>query len=207
MGRPMYPFLSLLIGVGASLTSGLATAQTDVSAPGRTQDIERVERGASAAVEFGPAFLITPDDDTGYDLGLSVGLWLGFDLGPIFRLSLGSDLVGVGGSTQVMDESGSTLVLRDRLYIAPSVRAALALLTSERDFLWIRAQGGLGIFLGAEDLASDGDLGVAFGASLAYEHFATLRHFSFGVQAGLTGYLSPDLALGVSVMPSLRYSF
>lgn len=207
MGRPIHAFLALLIGVGGSLTPTPARAQTDVSAPGRTQEIEKVERGVSMAVEVGPAFLVAPDDDTGYDLGLAAGLWLGFDLGPIFRLSIGTELLGVGGSTMLADSTGSSLVLRDRFYVSPGVRVALALLTTERDFLWLRAQGGLGIFLGSEDLAAEGDLGVAFGASVAYEHFATLRHFSFGVQAGLTGYLSPDLALGISVMPSLRYSF
>jgi hypothetical protein len=201
-GRGGVCFLALALALGAS--PGPARAQTDASAPGETQVIEKIERGLFAALEAGPVFLVAPDAEADYGLGFGTSAHVGVDILPILNVSLGVGATFSGGSAVV----DGTVALRDRLYVTPSVRAQLAVLTTERDFLWVRAEAGLGLL---DTPAGDGEsaleVGPAFGAAVGYEHFAVLRHFSFGAQAGLTTWLEPDLGLGVFVMPTLKYTF
>lgn len=179
-----------------------AEGQTDASAPGKAQVIEKIERGAFALMEAGPVYLVAPDAAGDYGLEFGASLHVGFDLFPILNLSLGASAV-VAGSSEIV---GGTSVLRDRLYITPSLRAQVALLTTERDFVWVRAEGGLSLLEASEN--ADGlEVGPSLGGALGYEYFTTLRHFSIGLQAGLTAFLEPDLAYAIFVMPGLKYSF
>lgn len=182
----------------------LAVAQGDVSAPGSAQAIEKIERGLFVALQAGPMFLAVPDSSASYGLGFSTQLHLGLDLGSIFRISIGATLLGAEGSEEVGEGNQTRVELRDRLYVAPSFRGELALFTTERDFVWVWAEVGVGILQGA---SIEDSLGPALGGAVAYEHFATLRHFSFGAQVGLSVLLEPDLAIAVYAMPTLRYTF
>lgn len=192
--------------LGGLWVPGAAQAQSDVSAPGSAQAIEKIERGWFVSVEAGPMFLVAPDASADYGLGFAAQLHLGLDVAPVLRLSVGATLVGAEGTERVGEGLNEAVVLRDRFYVAPSVRGELALLTTERDFLWVRAEVGLGIMQGS-DMDMVDNLGPSFGGAVAFEHFATLRHFSFGAQAGLTVFLQPDLAVAIHLMPTLRYTF
>ena len=192
--------LALGLSIGLAVAAPAASAQTDASAPGETQVIRKIERGGFAQLEAGPAFFLAPDASADYGLGLEAGVHFGFDVLPILNLSLGLGATAVGGSEEV---SGQVL-LRDRFYLTPSLRAQLALLTTDRHFLWIRAEGGLAILMMQQEEAQ---LGPSFGGAVGYEYFTTLRHFSIGAQLGAQTYLEPDLALAIYLMPTLKYSF
>lgn len=181
-----------------------ALAQSDQSAPGKAQVIEKVERGAFAIMEAGAHYLIAPDTSTDYGLGFGAGLYVGWDIISILNVAIGLNAIMAGGS----DEVDGALISRDRLYLTPSLRIQMAILTTERDFFWLRGEGGLGILESADDLTEGGSgVGPSFTGAIGYEYFSTLRHFSLGLQAGLTTFLEPDLALSVFLTPMLKYSF
>ena len=179
-----------------------ADAQTDVSAPGQAQAIKPVERGFFANLELGPSFLVAPDAAVDYGLSTSVSVHFGIDILPILNIALG---VGVLAAESSLDSEGA---LRDRFYISPTARAQLAILTTERHFLWLRGEGGIS-FLEADASQTEGasELGPTFGGGIGYEYFTTLRHFSIGAQAGVQVLLEPDTAFRIFLMPSLKYTF
>ncbi len=183
---------------------GAALGQTDRSAPGTVQAIRKVERGVFAQLEAGPLYLVAPDASAELGLGLGAAVHFGFDILPILHVSLGGSAVVVSGSEEV----GGAVALRDRLYLMPTVRAQFAVLATDRDYLWVRAEGGLSVLPNAAELVVGGEsLGPMFGGSVAYEHFSVLRRFSFGIELGASAFLSPDLAVAIRLSPTVRYTF
>lgn len=193
---------SLVLTMGLWAPSAWAEGEQttpQVDAP----SIERIERGAFFSLEAGPSYLVVPDVESDYGLGIGASLYFGFDVVDVFRLSIGSGAVAAGGS--FTDDLTGVERPDDRLYLSPGIRAQLALFTTERQFLWVRAEGGAG-FVNAGS-GGNGKLGPSFGASLSYEYFSVLRHFSLGVQVGVSGFLEPELALAIQIHPTLRYTF
>lgn len=180
-------------------------AQTDASRPGQESKIEAVERGVYSGVEAGPSYFIASDSNTNYGLGTNLSLIWGFDVLPILNLALGLGVTAVSGS-QVVE---NTLNLDDRFYMSPLLRAQLAVFTTERHFVWLRAEGGVALLLSDNVLPDDAsaNLGLMVGGGVAYEYFTMLRHFSIGIHAGLQMFMEPDTSFNIFLLPALKYSF
>ena len=83
-----------------------------------------------------------------------------------------------------------------------------AILTTERNFLWIR--GGAGFAFGLPAKINDveyGGNGPAFGGSIGFERFTKLRHFSIGIEAGVLAVTKPAVGIGISLAPTVKYTF
>lgn len=172
-------------------------------APQLTQpSLEKIERGGFVNIEAGPSVLVAPDADADYGLGLGASLFFGWDIVEVFRLSAGVGAVAVGGS--FTDAQGAQ-VSEDRLYLSPGVRAQLAVFTTERHFIWVRAEGGAGVVNAGS--GGSADVGASFGGAVGWEYFSKLRHFSLGVQAGASAFVDPEFALAIHIHPTLRYTF
>jgi hypothetical protein len=171
----------------------------DESQP-RTQVIRAVERGFFAEADLGFGYFATDVGDTQVGPGAVIGAYLGYDILPVLNLSVGALAVSAFSTS---DRRGS-----DAFYVGPMARAQLALLSSQRDFLWIRVDGGVAIPLPDEVAGrSSGDLGPVFGGAVVFEHFTKLRHFSLGLSVGALAYAEPDWAVNVQVLPLVKYTF
>ncbi len=190
--------------VAACLVASSATAhaQNTGDTPPKAQRIRSVERGAFAEANFGAAFIVNSVQDRDYPVGVLVGLFFGYDLTPWMSLMLGAETIAASG-TDTETAQGS-----DLLFVNPMLQLQIALVTTERDFLWGRVGGGVTFAFPFELSGRDtGGIGGAFSATIGYEHFTRLRHFSIGARVGLSGMTTPDLAFAVTVMPTLKYTF
>ncbi|MEM1026109.1 MAG: hypothetical protein AAF627_12825 [Myxococcota bacterium] len=174
--------------VACLLLLALPARAQDLAEDRRTQVIEAVERGFHMQLEMG---------GTGV---LSRG---GEGVGPAFRIIAGNDVLpflsfGVGVSMTVIGFEGRG---NQAFNVGPVGRVQLGLLSTERDFLWIRADGGLVI-----DSSSSQESGFVSPA-LSYEHFTKLRHFSLGLSAGVDVYTSGDSPVALTITPLVKYSF
>jgi len=180
----------------------LAQAEGDEARP-RAQVIRAVERGAFAQVELGYSQVVNEVGEVSVGPGASVGAWVGFDVLPVLSLAVGGVAVSAFGTSG--EEPGPS---SDLFFVSPLARLQLALASSQRDFLWARADGGVAFALPDEiDGESTGGVGPVFGGALAYEHFTKLRHFSIGLSAGALVYLEPDTAVSIQILPLVKYTF
>jgi hypothetical protein len=160
----------------------------DLAEDRRTQSIQAVERGVHVQLEMGGTGVLS---DGGEGVGPAFRIILGGDLLPFLSLGVGTAMTARnfrGRGNQVFS-------------VGPIGRLQLALLTAQRDFLWIRADGGV-VF----DTASSEQAGLLSGA-VAYEHFTKLRHFSIGLSAGVDVYTSEGTPIALTVSPTLKYTF
>lgn len=189
-----------LLGLGGSAR---AHAADTPDGPPAAVRIEKIERGVFADVAAGPTFLVAPDAAADYGGGFGLSMHFGVDLTPVLRLSAGADVVAAGGT---LDREG-VAVSADRLYLGPGVRLQLAVFTTERHFLWVGAQGGLGVLGAGSGEGSEASIGPSFGAQVGWEYFTVLRHFSLGARLGAVAFLEPDLGVAITAFPTLRYTF
>lgn len=183
----------------AAPLAGRGQTPSDESAP-RAQVIRAVERGFFVEADLGFGYFATDVGSAQVGPGAVIGAYVGYDVLPVLNLSVGA-LAVTAFSTA--DTPGS-----DAFFVGPMARAQVALLSSQRDFLWVRVDGGVAVSL-PEEVAgeSSGELGPVFGGAVVFEHFTKLRHFSLGVSAGALAYAEPDWAVSVQILPLVKYTF
>jgi hypothetical protein len=196
--------LALVALVAFALPGSAAGQGTEGDEGPRTQQIRAVERGGFLAADFGLAYLVGGMAGRDYGVAPLVGVTAGYDVSPVFNLS-----VGVLGAAFGLSADPSTPPPRgDLFFLAPILRAQLALVTTERNFLWVRAEGGFSFGLPKEiDGQAYGGDGPVFGGGVGFEHFTKLRHFSLGVTLGALAFTKPEPAVAITLLPSLKYTF
>jgi hypothetical protein len=169
----------------------------------KVQAIHAVERGLFLEADFGvTGFVVSQDDETtARKLGgaTHISVYGGYDVLPILSLGLGVTGLAAG----VTEGAGG-----DLFYVAPGVTARLAVLTTERDFLWVRGDVGFGLaFPGKIDGVDHGGAGIVGGVMVGYERFTKLRHLSVGANLGASLVTAPFLAVGITFLPHVKYTF
>lgn len=179
-----------------------AWAQSGVDEGPRAQTIRAVERGVFFEGNFGFSYFATDVGEASVGPGPVLGAYLGFDLLPILNLSLG------GTAVAAFSTSDGAVPTSDVFYAGPMARLQLAVLSSQRDFLWLRADGGVAFSLPSEVAGqSTGDPGAAVGGAVVFEHFTKLRHFSLGASLGAMVYTQPETAVSIQLAPLIKYTF
>lgn len=201
---------SAWIAIGAVWAAAApAQAQTPAEGP-RTQVIRAVERGAFVQATVGGSHAVGDGLDVG--LGGVVAAHVGFDLGPVVNLAFGGTIITAGSGADRTAGGG------DLLWLAPTMRLEVALLTTERLFFRVRGEGGYAFARPDRvDGRTYGDAGPILGGAAVLEYFTQLRHFSVGVSAGALGILdsvaprgSPDeraSAVSIQLTPHVKYTF
>lgn len=186
-----------------------AGAQTSDPQP-RSQTIRAVERGFFAEADLGASFIVYSDGEEEYGPGVALDIFFGYDILPVLSLSLGGTFVTTKNRSgeALEDSDGNLIPSSDLLYVGPMARIELALVSTQRNFLRIRGEGGVAFALPEEiDGDSFGGPGAAGGGALVYEHYGRLRHFSWGLSAGATVFSQPELAVSLQVLPLIKYTF
>lgn len=189
---------SLLLAVGSA---PLAQAQEAVAAEEvpRAQQIHAVERGLFIEADVGLGYVLGEIEDRKYGLGMGVAVAIGYDIAPVFQISLGLNAYATGQS----DAWSQPRPIYDLLYMGPMLRAQLALLTTERNFFSIRGEVGYAFGRPSDHV----DDGLNFGGALVFERFTMLRHFSWGIAAGVSVFTEPSTLLSITLTPQVKYTF
>lgn len=188
----------------ATVSGGVpAWAQTESEGPARVQEIRAVERGFFLETDVGANFIVNEVGGRRFGLGFLTGFYLGYDIAPFLSVLLGANAV----SAPSAPDSPQGLPA-DIFYISPQGALQVAIITSERNFLWVRGGGGLALALpDSVNGVAYGEPGPMFSGAVGFERYTKLRHFSIGVQAGVTVFLKPEVAVGITVAPLLKYTF
>ena len=152
--------------------------------------------------DVGVAVFVNELDNRRYGPGPQVGVFLGYDILPVLNLGLG--VTFWGGEV----DSGAEAPLGDLFYVSPMFRAQVALVTTERNFMWVRGDVGFGFGMPSEidgvEYAGDGPV---FGVTAGFERFTKLRHFAIGIHGGVVFVTEPSLGIGITVTPTIKYTF
>lgn len=190
-------------GMLGVLASSPVLAQNDEEGP-KVQQIKSVERGLFVQADVGLAFFVNKVNGQSFGLSPLIGAYIGYDVLPILNIGVGVVGIVAGGSPDpdVAPPKG------DLFFASPVLKLDFAVLTTERNFVWIRGQGGFAFGLPNQiDGADFGDNGPAFGLQVGYERFTKLRHFSVGITAGAFAVTAPDFAIAISIIPTIKYTF
>lgn len=170
----------------------------------RAQEIRAVERGLFVESSLGLAWFISELREERYGLAPALGVFLGYDVASIFNISIGARAAAASGP----NDPDTSPPRGDLFLVAPVVKLQLAIFTTERHFFWIIGEAGFGFMLPEQIDGQDfGGSGPLFAGAVGYEYFTELRHFSIGLQAGVMAVTEPSRGLGVSLMPTLKYTF
>jgi hypothetical protein len=191
-------------------SNALAQEQTAEEGP-KVQQIRAVERGFFIATEGGVGFIVNDINDRSYGIAAPIiGLFLGYDILEILNFSLGANMMAVSSASDPANPD--PVPYGDLIYVMPQARVQFAVLTTERNFLWIQAHGGFGFALpgkievdGTE--MDHGGNGPIFGGTIGFERFTKLRHFSIGAQAGVEIATKPGWTIAVTLTPMVKYTF
>jgi hypothetical protein len=195
-------FGSLLVFLPWAQAIGAETAGED--AP-KVQEIRAVERGFFIEGQVGLTFFVNKLEDRTYGLSPIVGLFLGYDVLPVLNIAIGASAIAAGVSD---DPEKGPQPRSDLFFAIPSLKVQFAVLTTERNFLWIAGEAGFALGLPAKIGDVDyGGNGPAFAGRVGFERFSKLRHFSLGIQAGVNVVTKPDVGIGISVLPTFKYTF
>ncbi len=205
--------LAMLVGAGALTVIPApvwAQAGEDPMPPEATF-FQAVERGWFLAADVGMAGFVTEIDGQRYGPGPLLGIYAGYDILPIFNLGLGAMAwageVDLGDDPLPIDDAEAAPI-GDLLYVMPTMRAQLAVFTTERNYVWVRADVGFGWALPNQiDGVDYGGNGPVVGVTAGFERFTKLRHFAIGIHGGVLIVTAPGLAVGVTVTPTLKYTF
>lgn len=197
-----HSFVSGLIGLSILTGPSAVLAQKVAEGPPKVQEIRAVERGAFIEADVGATLMVNKLNQRSYGLGILTGLFVGYDIAPFLALSVGATAFTAPGNSEDPPPNG------DLLFLSPMIQAQLAVITTERDFLWIRGAGGFGF--GVPETSGGqafGGNGPVFSGFVGYERFTTLRHFSVGIQGGVVGVTKPDFGITITISPTLKYTF
>ncbi|MCK6550521.1 adventurous gliding motility protein CglE [Myxococcota bacterium] len=202
----------------AAALPAIAEAQTTPEGPGKVQQIRAVERGGFVEADVGLGMFVKSPGTGDYGLSVVTGVYAGYDVLPVLSISIGA--LALAAPVQVpsapLPGGGQPgPVARDLLYLSPMLQVQLALVTTERNFLYVRGAAGFGFTLPSTLGDANGDgtdddyggMGPMFGATVGFERFTKLRHFSLGIQAGALIVTKPDLGIGLTLTPTLKYTF
>ena len=204
-------FLALLLA--AAVLPSAARGQE--AAPAMPEDpraprYHEVERGLFTGFEVGYLSLFkTPTADRakfpfageggGSASGLLVGTTLGYDL--TNRLAVA--LYAIGGNARASVSYGAFSVLSAGGDVRVALLGASDTYGVERFYVYLHGRAGL-LITQPEGLLGNSDVYVAGGPGV--EYFTHLRHFSVGLAADIA-YLTKAKAAGVTVTPTVRYTF
>lgn len=192
--------LNLVLIVGLTLSSGLeAQAQKPQTSP----RIRPVERGFFAEMNAGLTTMLTPVADRKLAPGVGVGMYFGYDIVPYLSLLGGVQMFTASGTGDDLASQS------DGLWVTPMLKLQLALMTSERHFVWARLGAGWGFGFPKQigSVVVTGEPGLVASASVSYEYFTVLRRFSVGARIGAVALSQPGWSVGMTVMPTLKYTF
>jgi hypothetical protein len=197
-------FASLLV-----LGAGTAHAQQQAEGPPKVQSIRAVERGGFIETDIGATYIVNKltinGVDHSYGLSLMTGLYFGYDIADVIAISVGATAVAASSDQSINDVMGPTGSL---IFLIPMVHVQVAVLTTERNFVYLRGGAGFGFGLPSQIANMDfGGNGPAFEGMIGYEHYTRLRHFSIGIQAGALVVTKPATGIGISLLPTLKYTF
>lgn len=170
--------------------------------PPQVQEVRAVERGFFTRGDVGFGWLVNKVNDRSFSPSLYTGVSVGYDILPILSLSAGALAFSASVNNPKADKTG------DFLFLIPMAELQLALVTTERNFLYVRGGAGFSFGLPAQISGADyGGNGPAFSGTIGFERYTKLRHFSLGIQAGALVLLKPGFGLGVQIAPTLKYTF
>jgi hypothetical protein len=208
---PSRMLLALLLS--AALLPAAALGQE--AAPPMPEDpraprYREVERGLFTGFEVGylslfktpvanPAKFPFAGDGGGTAGGLLVGATVGYDL--TRRLAVA--LYALGGNARASTSYGAFSVLSAGGDIRLALFGSSDTYGVERFHFYVHGRGGL-LITQPEGLLGNNDVYVAGGPGV--EYFTHLRHFSVGLAADVA-YLTKAKAAGLTVTPTLRYTF
>jgi hypothetical protein len=199
-------------------TSVLAQQPPPVEEPPKIQKIQAVERGFFLETDAGISWIVnklTTTDAMGHGtdhaFGISFlgGAFVGYDILPVLSLAVGAYAMG---ATVSRDTTITGAPQGDLYFIIPMAQLQFALVTTERNFLYVRGGGGFAFGLPNQISYNNmnvdyGGNGPAFAGTIGFERYTKLRHFSIGAQAGAIVVTKPAVGIGVSVTPTLKYTF
>ncbi|MDQ3266564.1 MAG: adventurous gliding motility protein CglE [Myxococcota bacterium] len=195
--------------IAAFFVAGPALAQTQDK---EAVTFEEVERGLYVGASAGPFFILNAPAPDGVARPLAPGqsgaVEVGFDFGEVVSVGVflqgtanraGQDYRGLGDGIQ----SGDFSALIPGAAIKVNLVGFADAQQTRRTFLFLRAGAGYAMFAPVQ-LLPDPDILVFGGAGV--EYYTRLRHFSIGLE--LAGsFLVGSGAVGISLMPNLRYAF
>lgn len=204
---------ALVVGFSGALASPAQAQDTAEEAP-KVQKIRAVERGWFLESDVGFAVIVNKIRNRRFGLMPDIGLAIGYDILPILNISLGMNMMAApaGPSEEFPNRA-------DLLLLVPKLNVRFAVLTTERNFLWVQASAGLGIGRPSQISGQDyGTFSPIIGATVGFERFTKLRHFSIGARLGvlvMPGLVKkpdgPDtggnFGIAISFVPTLKYTF
>ena len=208
---PSRMFLALLLSAALLPTAALGQeAAPPMPEDPRAPRYREVERGLFTGFEVGYLALFkTPvadrakfpfaGDGGGNAGGLLVGATLGYDL--TSRLAVA--IYALGGNARASISYGAFSVLSAGGDIRLALFGSSDTYGVERLHFYVHGRGGL-LITQPEGLLGKNDVYVAGGPGV--EYFTHLRHFSVGLAADVA-YLTKAKAAGLTVTPTLRYTF
>jgi hypothetical protein len=202
----------------AASVPALAAAQTTPDGPGKVQQIRAVERGGFVEADVGLGLFVKAPGDGDHGLSVVTGVYAGYDVLPVLSISIGALALASPVQLESAPLPGGgqpAPIARDLLYLSPMLQVQFALVTTERNFLYVRGAAGFGFALPGKigDVNGDGTeddyggIGPLFGGTVGFERFTKLRHFSLGVQAGALVVTKPAVGIGLTLTPTLKYTF
>lgn len=172
--------------------------------PPKVQLFEEVEKGFLIGGQLGATCDLAPPVDQ-LSFGFLAGLQLGYDITWIWRLKAGfTDHIFSARSKNPRNNQMYDMDFESRVAWAET---SLALLATERFYLYLQAGGGY-LFSDPKIIdgrqVSDDDFVILAGGGL--EYYTTLRHFSFAIEAE-AAILPTRGDIIISVFPVIRYTF
>jgi len=206
--RPVLaPLLTLVI-----LLAAAPAAAADRPATLRLNEVERgFWIGSSVGAVFFPSL---PGEGDASGSGALVGIEMGFDITRYLQVgalvwgqAIGADANYRGITDSAADPKGARGDFQS-LLAGGTVRLAFLSLADDngvdRTFFYLRGAGGASLSR-PEGVVGDG---LWFAAGPGVEYFTRLRHFSVGLEVDAIGMVTDEgEALGVAVLPNLKYSF
>ncbi len=189
----------------------------EVKGDTKVVEIDEVERGVFVSVDYGPSYYL-PIGGAGFvnmnptaTIPASrLGIRVGYDI----LNNVAVDAFVIGGFQQGninQDDIRAAKTTGDIAFIAPGAAVRFAFITTERIFAYGRVGAGYALWIPGtvvNQASKSGDIvgSVHTDASLGLEYYTKLRHVSVGVEADFQALLAP-MALGISVYPTLKYTF
>ncbi|HLT30531.1 MAG TPA: adventurous gliding motility protein CglE [Myxococcaceae bacterium] len=210
MMKPFARSLALVLALlpMAALAQANAPADPNQGPP----PVDEIERGFYVGVTGGPFYMMdapAPEGDLRpSSLGQTAQVEVGVDIGSYLSVGVflagtanrfGSDYRGFSGGVA----SGDLSMLVPGALIRVNAFGFRDSQAVKRTWIYVRAGAGYAMF-SPRQLVPEADI-LAFGG-IGLEYYTKLRHFSVGIEVS-GSYLVDSGAMGLSVMPSLRYAF